>query len=286
MKHLRDLSLLCSALLFCGSLAACGDDDTKEEENPTEGTPDVEDEGSGTVELSISGGDALASGIDATEDGWSITFHSFIVTVQDATIAYSYTEDGEELSMEARPMLTPGVLDLATADTPFVLGTSEIPLGSIDTLSFTNNNVGEHHRALNIDSALRDQLEAAGVSGRVVGELRKEDARVAFTFDFNATTFYENCALDLLNGEHEEVQIAVDPAQLFRTSLSSSDGPLRVQALADAAVDGQLTNAELDGVLLDTLADYDAGAADESLYDFIQEQFSQIASIDGGGLCD
>lgn len=89
-------------------------------------------------------------------------------------------------------------------------------------------------------------------------------------------------------GATANAEITLHIEHLFYDKLGTHSGvELRFDAIADAAGDDNLvTNADLEAVLVSSLADYEPGSSDvTTLLDFVTQAAVEMPHFNGEGLC-
>lgn len=238
-------ALLTSLILaLClGALSACGDDDKDE------------NKGEGTVQVTVWGEDYIEQGIPAGEmdDGWSVEFDKFIVTVSDVEVG-------------GVAIATPEPLDIAndSGGQGHALGSGKVPAGTHDAPSFAVKKIN------------------------LVGSATKGDVTKTFDWTFEQPTHYADCDTTTVvpaDGE-ATLQITLHADHLFGDSLVSHDPAVVFQALADADADadGKITRAELEAA---DIGAYDPGndSGIDNLWKFLVAQSQSLGHVDGEGHC-
>lgn len=288
--NMKNLSLLGASIFFAATFSACGDSDKQPNENPE---PQEPGEGGITapamVALTIWGEDFIANGIPADEfvDGWAVDFEHFYIGVEKAKITHQIGAGEESEIVVLQPMITPMVVDLASADAPVVLAESETNQGTLQSLEFLIAPIGEHHRGVNVSNEVVEGLMNSGVTARVQGTLSKGEDSYTFDFGFSTTTLYSNCALGTELGDEGSIEITIHGDHLFMDSLVSEEPSLRAQLIADSAVEGSINNVALTAKSIASEEFYQVGNLPiENLFEFIAEQFDRIGHVNGEGHCE
>jgi len=222
-------------------LAGCGDsDDTA---------------GEGTVNATVYGESFIEDGIPASEmaDGWSVSFHTFIVSVDQVTIA-------------GVSVPTPGPIDISgsTQGAGHTYGSITVPAGTHAAPSYAIQRV-----------------EVSGVA-------TKDGVTKNFSWTFDAPTTYTNCETSTTVAAQGSAtfQVTVHADHLFYDSLVAEEPQVVFQALADADADndGTITQQELAGA---GLGSYDPGNADiTNLWDYLVAQTRTLGHANGESHCD
>jgi hypothetical protein len=261
------LMILSMAGAAVASGAACGDNDG----------------GAGTVAVEVWGEEFIEDGIPAgeLEDGWAITYDSFVVTLGAITAA------GEDFDpAQAFDLTGPG--PLAVASGPAVAGAIEPVSYSLVVADGSTTNV-------NVDTGLFDTMVTEGWSVYVEGSATKDGSTVTFAWGFDVAVGYVGCHATgtVPDGGTGTVQLTIHGDHLLYESLVDAEAGLRFGAIAnaDADRDGEVTPAELaafSGVDFQALDNYDVpgGSAIDNLWDYLTAQIETLGHIDGEGHCD
>ncbi|PRQ06703.1 hypothetical protein ENSA7_35790 [Enhygromyxa salina] len=216
----------------------------------------------GTHELAIEGNEAITQSIDASAtDGWTITFTSFVVVVHDPGLI-ERTDNEPTWVRENGVTVWELVSGLAEGEAL----SRQIRATSYDGADFRIAPASASGYDAVIGNATTEQVEAAvdgGWSIHVIGEASDGMQSVDFDWTFDTNTRYrckfegdEVVALAADGTETSVIEIMGDA--LFRTEAEADDAPLVFQPIfdADANVDGQVTNDELEAAgLMDTMVE-------------------------------
>ncbi len=179
MRFARPVSLSLAAVAVV-SLAACGD----------------EDAGDGVVNVTVYGESFIEDGIPADEmdDGWSVQFDRFTVTIEDVVVAG-----------QALPDPAPVDISTPTAGAGSPLGALTVPAGAHGDASFR---------------IARVEVEGFATAG---------DQSVAFDWVFDTSVHYTGCetTTTVPDGGEATFQITVHADHLFYDSLVSEEPALR-----------------------------------------------------------
>lgn len=221
-------------------LAACGDDPA----------------GRGDVAVTVYGEDFIELGIPASEveDGWSVTFDSFDITVSDIQVA-----DG-------------------TIAGPVTLEISEPTEGAGHAVGVVEVDAGSHTgHAFTID-----RVELSGSATR-------DDVTKTFDWVFDAPVRYTACETTTVvsDGGEAAFQITIHADHYFYDSIVSSEPTLVFDELADADVDedGVITQAELEAADPGALDTGSSGDID-TLWAYLVALNQTLGHVDGEGHCD
>ncbi len=229
-----------SSLLLMSSLcvlpAACGGDD-------------------GTLVVTIYGEEFVEEGISADEmdDGWAVSFDSFVVTVDRVEIA-GMTISGVD----------PVDISTPTNGSGQQLSQQDVAAGEYTDTSYTISRV------------------------EVAGKATKDGVEKTFAWDLAAPTRYLNCETTTVveASAPGTFQITVHADHLFYDSIVAEEPQLFFQAFADADsdADGSITWEELSA---QGIGAYDPGNADiDNLADWVIALSQTLGHVDGEGHCD
>lgn len=225
-----------ATLLLC----ACGGDD---------------DDGTGTVSVRAYGESFIEDGVPADEmnDGWTVEFSRFDVTLRDIVVAGVALDD-------------PDPVDLS--------------IGSD----------GDGHELGTVSAAAREHAEPTFTIARaeVEGSAELDGERKTFSWVFDSPTRYERCETTtaVRKDQPATFQITVHADHLFYDSLVSEEPQLLFQPLADADEDedGEITEAEL---AARDIGGYDPGNEDiDDLWSWLVAQQRTLGHVDGEGHCE
>lgn len=211
--------------------------------------------GEGSIDVSIYGESFIEDGIPAAEveDGWSVVFEHFRVTVGDITIA------GQTLS-ELDPV------DLTQPSS-----------GEGQKLGTVLASAGEHgHPSLTIS---RIEVE---------GSARKDEQEKTFHWIFDQPTRLSDCETTtrVTEGEAARFQITIHADHLLYDSLVSAEPRLLFGPLADADADedGEIAEQELRGTELGAYDPGSEGGVDD-LWSYLSALAVTVGHVDGEGHC-
>ena len=226
-------------------LAACGSDD--DDGNGANGK--------GTISVYAYGESFIEDGIPAenVDDGWSIAFDRFEVSVRDLHVA------GMDLENQA-------VVDLAIESDGegTRLASAEVTAGAHRGPSFTLARV------------------------EVEGSAERAGTIKTFHWTFAEPTHYSRCETTTTVPSDGEAtfQITVHADHLFYDSLVAEEPQLLFDAIAatDSDDDGEVTRSELEAR---DVGEYDPGNADvDDLWSWLVAQHRTLGHVDGEGHCE
>ena len=231
-KTLRPTLLRVGIILF--AIAGCADSE------------------SASVDLRIYGESFVEERLD-TADGWTITFDSFVVRIDELTLG----------STELMPAQSFDLTD-ASAGAGQLIASLTLPTGVYNDLEFV--------------------LHIASVSGAAT----KDGEVKTFDWTFEQSTRYGTCEEQVIvaaaGGTTTEITVHAD--HLFYDSLVSEEPNVLFQAIADADLDqdGAISQQELSTA---DIGAYDPGstATVPSLWEWLLAQSEQAAHINGEGHC-
>jgi hypothetical protein len=217
---------------------------------------DEDEDGTGQVQAYVYGESFIEEGIPAEEmgDGWSVTFDTFRVQVEDVVVG------GVTLPQA-------GALDISMASdgSGQRLSSAQVPSG---------DHSGSSYRITRVE---------------VSGQGSKDGVTKTFDWVLDQDTHYTNCetTTSVPDQGSADFQITVHADHLFYDSLVSEEPQVLFQALADADTDG-------DGAITqEELADTDIGAYDpgsqggvDDLWTWLIAQSRTLGHVDGEGHCD
>jgi hypothetical protein len=237
-------ALLAVLPLALSALTGCGSDDEA-----------AKDRGTGMISVRVYGESFIEDGIpaDAMNDGWSVEFSRFDVTLADVEVA------GAALS------------------NPEPVGVHEPSSGEGHEIGTVSANVGPHDKP---------RFSIARIDAE--GSAAKDGATKTFSWTFDTPTHYSSCATttDVRKGETATFQITIHADHLFYDSLVSEEPQLLFQSLADADADddGEITAEELGET---DIGFYDPGNEKISdLWSFLVAQHRTLGHVDGEGHCE
>lgn len=253
----------------------------------------------GTVSVSIWGEDYIADRIPPLmgttvgfEDGWTVRYTRFLVTLGDFTVAAADGTAGGALA----PMR---VYDIKTAATPFVVGrVTAVPSRRMDRVSYRIAPATAASTVGNATAADLTLMQTHGYGIYVEGEGTRMGATVRFRWGFTQGITYSPCSnadgslgLAVPSAGNVDAQITLHGDHFFYDDLQSESARLRFDAIAaaDADRDGAVTLEELARVDLTTLPSTQYGGGDMSrvrtLRDFITTISATVGHFNGEGHC-
>jgi hypothetical protein len=252
--------------------------------------------GSGNLTLTTYGEDYIEKEIPATafEDGWSVKFSRFLVTVGEVKVA---SHDGKVAAESAATR----VFDVHKPGPATVERFSELPAADWDAVSYAIAP-SANAEAGNASAEDVGLLKASGWSVFVEGVATKGSETKRFGWGFPLNTLYEQCehpdlgeGVTVPNGGEETLQLTIHGDHLFFDDLQSPDAKMRFDALAAAdkvgirGADGQITLEELELVDLTQLPlnQYGTGGASNvrNLRDFVTALVRTVGHYRGEGEC-
>lgn len=222
---------------------------------------------------------------DVFDDGWSIEFDSFLISVGVVAVA----EAGSSPALEEARFQ---VFDLAadSSGAGYTVAAGTVRGGAYDETSY----VVAPSSDLVAGNASEDDvamMKEGGFSVFLAGNATKGGEVKTFAWGFTTRTAYHAC-------ESKAVVEAVAPAtvqltihgdHLFADDLFSETPSARfdLYASADANGDGDITQAELKAVDLRPLENYQVGGTGiTDLWNFIEHLTTSLGHIDGEGHCE
>lgn len=261
------------------ALAGCGDGAT----------------GTGTVAATLWGEEFIQDQIPASavEDGWTIRYTKFLVSLGEMTVASSGGGAGGTISGYR-------VFDLHTLTGPTAFGRlSSVSAERMDRVSYRLNAADAQTALGNATQADLDAMRAGGYSVYVEGTAERMGRSVRFRWGFAQRVLYETCrssdtevGVAVPTDGTATAQITIHGDHLFYDDLQSPDARVRFDAIAgaDANTDGEVTLDELAAVDLTTLppTQYGAGSAPNvrSLRDFVSYLVATVGHFNGEGHCE
>ncbi len=214
--------------------------------------------GESTLRFAAWGEDFIEEGIPADEfaDGWSLTFDSFVVSIEGI--------DADGLSL-------PGSFEVELAEptegTGHELGTLVVSADRIPVVSW----------------------ELTSISAR--GTATRDGMKKTFDWAFDVSPRYVDCDTQtpLADGDVTDVFLTVHGDHLFFDDLDSSEPQVAFDLIADSDADGDgdVTLEELANQSLDGQVRYQVGGRDiDDLYEFIEAQALLVGHINGEGHCE
>jgi hypothetical protein len=246
---MRTKGYVCAALavLFC---AGCGDDET------SDGTSG----GNGTVSFNTWGEEYIEDQIpaDIFEDGWSVTYDSFLVNIAGITVA---DESGTVAAAQSGTM----IFDHKQAGVKPIVTFPDLEAKNWTKVSYRIEPATADSTVGLADPEQKTDMVAASGAVMVEGRATKDAVIKTFAWVFTQTTHYDDCQGDIAgketegvlvtNGGTDDVQLTVHGDHLFYDDLTSPEAKVRFQHIADADVDdsGDVTLEELAAVKLTDL---------------------------------
>ncbi len=252
--------------------------------------------GSGSLNVTTYGEDFIEKEIPASafEDGWSVKFSRFLVTLGEVRIA----AHGGEVAAESKGAR---VFDVHKPGPTTLERFSGLPASDWDAVSYAiaPSASAEAGNASAEDVALMKQ---GGYSVYVQGVATKGTETKRFSWGFALDTLYEKCehpdlgeGVTVPDGGEETVQLTIHGDHLFFDDLQSPDAKMRFDALAAAdklgivGADGEITLEELAQVDLTQLplGQYGTGGASNvrNLRDFVTALVRTVGHYRGEGEC-
>jgi len=214
-----------------------------------------DNEEAGTITVSAYGEEFIEEGIPASamDDGWSVDFSRFEVTIDDVSIA------GEELT-------------------------------DLDPVDLTEDSDGQGQELGTVPARAGTHSDAAFVIRRVelTGKAEKDGETKSFSWTFKDATDYHACEneTEVSAGANGSFQITVHADHYFLDSLVAANPKLLFQPLADADTDddGEITQDELAKA---DIGAYDPGNDDEidNLWSWLSALTKTLGHVDGEGHC-
>ncbi len=230
--------------------------------------------GSGTLTLTTWGEAYIEEALPASEfeDGYTVHFTRFNVTIADFALATRTGETGPRLR-------APFTVDVATKGPHTVEVFEEVEARKWDAVSW----------AIAPATAGANALEVAGT-------LSKDGVARTFAWNFALDTAYTDCSNDdlgegvtLAAGAEETVELTIHGDHLFYDDLQSPDAKLRGQAIFEAGEsDGDISLADLSAVPLTSLpsTQYGTGGASvDDLGQFVSALARTVGHFRGEGEC-
>ena len=233
---------VCAALAAL-SCAGCGDDGDAS--------------GVGSVSFNTWGEGYIQDQIPTSvfEDGWSVTYQSFLVNIAGITIA---DDAGSVAAQQAVSMVfdhkQPGVKPIATF--------ADIEAKNWTSVSYRIEPATAGSALGGAAEAQKSAMVAANGAVMVEGSATNGTDSKTFAWVFSQTTHYDDCKGDIdgketegvlvTNGGTDDVQLTIHGDHLFYDDLTSPEAKVRFQHIADADADdsGDVTLEELAAVQL------------------------------------
>lgn len=249
--------------------------------------------GVGTVSLTTWGEEYIEQEIPAAEfeDGHTVKFTKFLVVVNEFQLA---TKTGTSGPKQAKPVLVDvhkaGPVELELFD--------NVPAEKWDAVSWAIMPSADAVVLGEVSSDDATRMRDGGYSVWVEGTVSKGLVSKTFAWGFKTNTRYSECGSEefgegvtVKTGSSDPVQLTIHGDHLWYDDLQSPDAKLRGEAIvaADANLDGNVTQAELDAVSLTTLpvGQYGTGGASsvKTLGDFVGALVRTIGHFRGEGEC-
>lgn len=213
-------------------------------------------EGEGTVTITAYGESFIEDGIPADEmdDGWSVSFSRFDVSIEDVTVGGASIEVDDAVDVSR-----------SSDGAGHVIGSSIVREGDHTGPGF---------------SITRVEVEGSAI---------KDDVTKTFSWVFDEGTLYSACetTTSVEDGGSSIFQITIHADHLFYDSLVAEEPQLLFQALADADADddGAITEVELSAA---DVGAYDPGSDGDAdnLWTFLVAQTRTLGHADGEGHCE
>lgn len=258
--------------------------------------------GSGSVAFTTYGEDFIEKEIpakpddpDGVEDGWTITFSKFLVSIGEITVA---DHEGEAVARQT----TAKLFDLKKPGPVPVERFENLPAEEFTRVSFAISPVRTATEAATASAEDLVLMRNGKYSVYVEGEAVKGAEKKTFKWGFPVDTVYEECTSDfgkgvtVPDGGELTAQLTMHGDHLFFDDLQSEDAVMRFDAIAAADVgeaggapDGEVTLEELAKIDLTELPanQYGTGGAGHvrTLKDFITAQVRSIGHFRGEGEC-
>jgi hypothetical protein len=279
--------------------------------------------GTGSVELTMSGGAALRQGFPHKEgqvehkftDGWTATFSKFVVVIGNMTLSRPQTSEvvGQWKNSVMVDMKSPDVQSGKTPGTVVLAEIKDVPAIRLN-LGFSMEKATSSTENRNVDKADAALMIKNGWSVLFEGEVKRKEETVKFRFGLAVPTDYTKCT----NGEDNTLGLAVEAnkktgaliylhaVHLFWDGLGITNARLRFDPMAAVAGDDKLvTSDELKKQDLTQLKDADGkplkdGNGKPILYDdsgllppentnlleFVRLNLRNSVHFNGLGLCN
>ncbi|MEZ4302537.1 MAG: hypothetical protein R3B70_46845 [Polyangiaceae bacterium] len=255
------------------------------------------DGGTGSIAFHTWGEDYIEDEIPASdfEDGWQVTYDTFLVNIGHVRVAASDGTLGAEMTGTLLfNHAVPGQKPVITFD--------DLPAGPWEKVSYEVPAVTETTTlADGVTEAEKATMLAQGTSMRVVGTATKAGVEKTFDWSFLRSTLYDDCQGDrdgklvqgalVTNGGTDQIQLTIHGDHLFYDDLQSENAVLRFDpiAAADTDADGAVTLEELSQIKLFTLdaGPYGTGSADgiDDLAAFVTALSQTVGHFRGEGEC-
>lgn len=249
---------------------------------------------SGTLKSTVYGEEFIERGIPADnfEDGWSVEFDSFVVSIGDVSASAS---DGAQVA-------DPGVFIVELAHDSegngFELASLAAPAGHYDRYAYRLIPSATPMN-LNADARAATTMAAEGYSVWVRGTATKDSVVKTIDWGFSMKLAYAGCALGgTVDGDELVAQATIHADHLFYDDAISDEPNLAFQLIADAdgaagePADGNISLAELEAVDIRGLPRYQVGSlrdaegdSIDNLRQYIEHQVVTVGHINGEGHC-
>lgn len=240
----------------------------------------------GTVEVAAWGEDEVTEGFGADEtDGWDLSFDHWYVGLGDVTLSSVDTDDVVVTGGSA-------VLDLVGLDGPSSIATLTAP-GERHRFGFSTR-VPEGADIVD-ESDVADLMAADGAVHWLQGSATDGTTTVTFDWTFGDEVDYTGCengddasdGIAVSSDETVSAEITLHTDHLLWTQLGTEQAALGFAALAaaDADEDGEVTVAELQAVDPIDVGYETSGISLDSLHAFLGYSITQMAHLNGDGLC-
>ncbi len=255
--------------------------------------------GKGTLAFTTYGEDYIEREIPSAdvEDGWTIRFDSFLVSIGELTV-------GEPNAEPALRMPNAMLVSMKTPGDKPLITFQEVPAKAYTKVSYAISPVTEQ-TSLGPGASADDKARMTrdGHAMYVAGSLTRGSEKKSFAWGFSSRTRYADCKASVggkdtegvvvTNGSSDSVQLTIHGDHLFYDDLVNPEAKLRVDAIAsaDADGDGAITLAELSAVKLASLPSsfgpYGTGSAGgvHDLRAFLEALSRTVGHFRGEGEC-
>jgi hypothetical protein len=284
MSEMRNKDGFSIALALAGlALCACGADD--------------EEAGRGDVSFNVWGEEFIEAEIPAGEvqDGWTVKFTKFLITIGNVTIADSNAGNaGSLVGTRVLDLVTPGPHDIGALSNLEARAWDKVGYG----VSPANAQTTLHSSATEADLTM---MKTGGYSVHVEGNATGTATTKTFSWSFTNDTAYTDCVAEVegketpglvvTNGGTEAVQLTIHGDHFFYDDLASEEAVPRFNAIsaADANGNGEVTFEELTAVKLVDIEEgtYGTGSAShvDDLGAFVQALTRTLGHYRGEGHC-
>jgi hypothetical protein len=273
------------------ALVACSDDDSSSGAD-----------GKGTVTFTTWGEEYIeqeippsAEGETIVEDGWTIKYTKFLITIGEVAVG----EDGKE---PAAKLAAPKLFDMHAAGKKPVTTFADLPGKPYTHVSYS---VSPTTAAVELGGGATDAdkqlMVQNGYSVYVEGSLIKDATTKTFKWGFKTNTLYDKCkgevsgketeGVVVTNGGNDAVELTIHGDHFFYDDLQAAEAKVRVDniANADANGDNDITLEELAAVQLAaiTVGTYGTGSASgiNDLRAFVEALSRTLGHFRGEGEC-